>query len=276
MSVMLKCISCGNSLVLLGVIGNYEIYKCTTCGLGMTVGNTKKHGEYTAYHRDESYIKEEKQFTNIFLKRVNMISKFKGVGRALDVGSSTGFLLSLLKDRGWEVLGVEPSGTSYKSSVAKDIPTLNTTFEMSRLPESGFDLIVFNHVLEHMDDPISILKKAKKLLKKDGIIFIDVPNFGGISAKVRGPLWKYILPEEHKWHFTHSSLSKILEKVGFEVVFSQTHSGIWDCGNPGIELWDSLKSLKKRFFLDVLTAIPNLIITRIGVGSGITLIGKKL
>lgn len=275
MSAGTACISCGFGLELMGRVSGYSIYRCEVCGLGMTVGDTKKHGEYTAYHRDLNYIKNEDQFKNIFLKRVKVISKFKTGGKALEIGSSTGFLLSLLKSRGWEVLGIEPSETSYKSSVVKDISTLNTTFEMSRLPESGFDLIVFNHVLEHMDDPISILKKAKKLLKNDGIVFIDVPNFGGISAKVRGPLWRYILPEEHKWHFTHNSLTRILGKVGFEVVYSQTHSGIWDYGSPIHELWESLRGLKRRFFLNAITAIPTLFITILGVGSGITIVGRK-
>lgn len=269
------CISCGSGLKLMGGVSGYSIYRCEVCGLGMTVGDTKKHGEYTAYHRDLNYIKNEDQFKNIFLKRVKVIAKFKTGGKALEIGSSTGFLLSLLKSRGWEVLGIEPSGTSYKSAIDKGIPVLNTTFEMSHLPGENFDLIVMNHVLEHMDSPISILKKARMLLKEDGIIFIDVPNFGGLSAKIRGPLWKYILPEEHKWHFTIDSLSRILRKSGFNVIFSSTYSGIWDYGSPAGELFESLKGLKKRFVWDLLSAIPSFLTTRLGLGSGLTLVARK-
>lgn len=271
---MKKCLVCNKRLKFLGKNDSFDIFRCPFCGLGTTAGIFPKT-QYSAYHRDPVYIKEEKQFKNIFEKRVGIILKFKKAGKALEAGSSTGVFLSLLKKRGWEVQGVEPSlaaGVAEK----KGIPTINTTFEKAKLKDETFDLIVFNHVLEHMENPIQILERANRVLKKGGIVLIDAPNFASLSARILGSRWRYILSKEHRWHFTPKSLSLLLEKVGFKVVYRETRSGIWDYGNPLEEIWQALVGRKKRFFIDILTAIPALAVTVLKLGTGLTVVAKKL
>lgn len=271
---MKKCSACDKELRFLGRNSGFDIFRCASCGLGVTVGIFPK-AQYSAYHRDPVYIKEEEQFRNIFKKRAGIISKFKKSEKALEVGSSAGVFLSLLKERGWEVEGIEPSVTAADVAQKKGIPTLNTTFEKAELKDETFDSVIFNHVLEHMEDPIGILKEVNRVLKKDGIVLIDAPNFASLSARVSGASWRYILPKEHRWHFTPTALSLLLEKAGFRVIYWETHSGIWDYGNPLKEIWQALIGRKKRFFTDVLTATPALIITTLRLGTGLTILAKK-
>lgn len=270
---MKKCLVCSKKLRFLGKNKVFNIFRCSSCGLGVTVGVFPK-AQYFAYHRDAVYIKEEKQFKNIFEKRVGIILRFKKTGKALEVGSSTGVFLSLLKEKGWEVQGVEPSlaaGAAEKNG----IPTLNTTFEKAELKSDTFDLVIFNHVLEHMNNPVEILQKTNQVLKKDGAILIDVPNFASLSAKIWGSNWRYILPKEHRWHFTPKSLTALLEKSGFKIVYWETHSGIWGYGNPLKEIWQAFTGRKKRFFTDIFTAIPALITTNLRLGTGLIVLAKK-
>lgn len=271
---MKKCLACNKKLKFLGKSDGFEIFRCPSCGLGVTAGVFSK-AQYSAYHRDPVYIREEEQFKNIFKKRVGIVLRFKKTGKALEVGSSTGVFLSLLKEREWEVLGIEPSMAAADTAQKKGIPTLNTTFKKAELKDSTFDLVVFNHVLEHMEDPIGILKKANRVLKKDGIILIDVPNFASLSARIFGSSWQYILPKEHRWHFTPKSLTALLGKSGFKVIHWETHSGIWGYGNPFKEIWQALTGKKKRFFVDILTAFPALAVTKLGLGTGLTVLAKK-
>lgn len=271
---MKKCLACNKKLKFLGKSDGFEIFRCPSCGLGVTVGVYLKT-QYSAYHRDSVYIKEEKQFKNIFGKRVGIILKFKKTGEALEVGSSTGVFLSLLKGRGWEVLGIEPSIAAAETAQRKGIPTLDTTFEKAELKDGTFDLVIFNHVLEHMENPVEILKKANGVLKKDGIVFVDAPNFTSLSARISGAGWRYILPKEHRWHFTPKSITVLLEKSGFKIVYKETHSGIWGYGNPLLEVWQALTGRKKRFFTDILTVIPAFIVTQLKLGTGLTVIARK-
>lgn len=270
-----NCIACSSSIKLLGAAQSKQIFVCPKCGLGATFGPGRKT-QYHDYHRDKVYIKATDQFRNIFQKRLDIISKIGSKGKVLEIGSSTGLFLSLMHEKGWEVLGIEPSATSSAVARRRDIPVLNTTFELANLKIASFDVMIFNHVLEHMESPIEVLRKARKLLRKDGIIFIDVPNFASLTARVRKTGWKYLLPKEHRWHFTPTSLFLLLEKTGFAPVYWEAHSGIWGYGSPYLELWQSFKGIKKRFISNILTALPTWFLTKLKVGTGLTVVAQKL
>ncbi|MBI2268249.1 MAG: class I SAM-dependent methyltransferase [Candidatus Blackburnbacteria bacterium] len=269
-----NCLICGNGLNLLGENGGFKIYKCSSCGLGVTEGSME--GDYDQYHRDFVYVKENVQFKNVFARRARLVSKFQKTGRVLEVGSSTGVLLSVLKDKGWEVLGIEPSLEAQQIAVEQGIPTLKTTFERAKLASNRFDVIIFNHVLEHLADPLDVITKANRVLKKDGILFIDVPNFGGLSAFLWGARWLYVLPNEHRWHFTYKALETLLGRTDFKIVHWEATSGVWDYADLWGEIWDSFVHLKKRFFTNVLTLIPTYFITKLNLGTGLTVLARKI
>jgi len=226
------------------------------------------------YHRDEDYLKFEKTFRNIFRKRVDLIQVHIGcvsgrTPRVLEVGCSTGVILSLFKERGWEVWGVEPSGSA-RVARRRGFRVLRQTFEVARLPAGYFDLVVLNHTLEHMDDPQGVLRKVNCLLKPGGIIFVDVPNAGGLGAKLLGKYWPYRLPQEHKWQFSRQSLSALLEQNGFKILHWESRSGIFEYANPFLEL------KRKRFLIDVLT-IPYALITKLlNKGDSMSFLAKKV
>lgn len=269
----IKCMVCHKNTIILLNNQNYIIYRCNNCGLGFTK-NIKKQTEN--YHRDEDYIRNQKQFENIYQKRVNIIDKFaNNVGRALEIGSSTGLLLKLLQKKGWDILGVEVSARAGKFARKHGIPTLITSFEKVKLSKDFFDVIILNHTLEHLNNPAQIIRKINSLLVQNGIIFIDVPNFGGFSAKILRKNWPYLLPNEHYWHFTLDSLLKIFKRNNFKIIYYESSSGIWDYQNPWLELWQSFSKFKKRFLINLLTSIPTLIISKLNQGSGLIIVAQK-
>lgn len=220
------------------------------------------------YHRDSDYQKYESLFENIFLTRLKIISKFITKGKLLEIGSSTGAMLKLFKERGWDVRGIEPSG-SYLEANKKGLNVINTKFEDVKLPQGYFDLIVLNHTLEHMDNPKLVIKKIYGLLKNTGIIFIDVPNFGSLSSKILGKRWPYLLPLEHKSQFTKESLTKLLEDNGFIILDWKSRSGIFEYANP-------LKELGRlRFWIDILTSPYCLVASALGMGDSMSFVAKK-
>jgi SAM-dependent methyltransferase len=271
---MKKCVLCKSTeYKKLFDIKQFSLLKCKKCGLVRTRG--QQTISYHHYHRDEVYKDFEKLFKNIYQKRVNIIIKFKKQpGRVLDVGTSTGTMLEIFKDAGWEVWGVEPS-ESAKIARKRGVKILRTTFEKAKLPKNYFDVVILNHTLEHMENPIIVLKKAKMLLKNKGIILVDVPNFGGLSAKILKERWPFILPREHLFHFTPETLRKILEKTGFKVIHWQTQSGIFECANPFFEIFYSLTTFKKRFLANILGFPGALIATLANCGASLSMIGQK-
>ncbi len=249
-----------------------NIYKCPHCGLGMTKGLKVQSGEY---HRNETYVEEENLFKNIFLKRVNILSKFKKEGKVLEIGCSTGIILSLLQNRGWQTTGIELSSKAGEVAKKRGIQVLVRDFMQVKIDEK-FDLVILNHTLEHLENPEEVLKKIYSMLTPDGLLYIDVPNFGGLSAKLMGKNWPLLLPEEHLWHFTEKSLKILLKKNDFKIIFAEKASGIWDYNSPFWGIILSLLTFKKRFFTEVLTAIPSWVVTKLGIGSDLMIIAKKI
>jgi SAM-dependent methyltransferase len=182
--------------------------------------------------------------------------------------------LDLYKKAGWKTFGVEPSQSS-QIATKKGHTVLKSSFEETHFGASTFDLIIANHVLEHVVDPILFLKKAHKLLKNGGILFIDVPNAGSFSQSILKDKWPYFLPDEHLSHFTKETLIFTLSKAGFTPVFSKTKSGMFEVSNPIKYLFTELISLKKNFFIDLWRIPENLISEVLDKGNSISIISKK-
>lgn len=271
---MESCVVCGTQTKFWGQVGEYQIFVCSTCGLGVT---KNPNIQTDSYHRDEVYQQESSQFKNIFQRRVNLIESLNlKTGKVLEVGSSTGLFLSLLKAKGWDVTGVEISTEAAKYAQERGVPTIQDPIEKLNLPQASFDLVIINHTLEHLQNPKNVLGKLNSLLKVGGVLLIDVPNFGSVSSKLWKTSWHALLPEEHIWHFTYTSLSKLLQPSGFKILLRTSPSGIWDYGNPLLEMFQSLIGMKKRFFVNMFTLIPNLIVTKLKSGSGLTILAQKI
>ena len=269
---MNNCLVCSDKLQEFGKKGGFFILKCPRCGLGITK-NLKVQS--SNYHRDDIYLKEESLFKNIFLKRVNLICKFKKAGKVLEVGCSTGLMLSLFLKRGWQVRGIEISQQAAQVAQQRGIEVVVNLFEKVTFKEK-FDVIIFNHTLEHMENPVKVLQKSLSLLEDNGLLYVDIPNFGGLSAQLLKADWSLLLPAEHKWHFTYKALEILLKRLEFKIIFSDRSSGVWDYENPIQGVFQSLISFKKRFFNELITMIPSFLVSKLNMGSNLMVISKKL
>ena len=183
------------------------------------IGN-EKDIEYQNYTFDEKLDFLEKKFT----------SKTR---RILDIGSGPGFFLRRAKKRGWDVLGIEPSPIACKYSKKEKIPTIQKFFDEVNLKEIGkFDAIHTFDVLEHVNDPINVLKRSYSLLKKGGIIVIEVPNDFNPLQKIvqksfkKKEYWVTLSSKlkkfDHINYFDFSSISKVVKKTGFNIILKES------------------------------------------------------
>jgi SAM-dependent methyltransferase len=83
--------------------------------------------------------------------------------------------------------------------------------------EGHFDLAVLIHVLEHVPDPVGMLRRVAQLLKPDGELALEVPNVDDVLvAKYRIPGYlSFYYQKGHLWYFSKSTLTKVLNKAGF-------------------------------------------------------------
>ncbi len=233
---------------------------------------------YKKYHRDTDYIKNEDLFRNIFLKRFDLIRPhFAKTSRCkvLDIGCSNGVFLDIYKEHGWQTFGVEPSASGLVAE-KKGHKITKAYFEKSHFSENYFDLVIMNHTLEHVKDADLVLKKIYQILKKDGILYIDVPNAGGFGAKIMGDKWPLKLPNEHNYQFTKNSISAKIQNANFKVLHWESRSGLFEFASPMLELWQSLHGLKKRLISDLIELPYSILATILNMGDSMSIIARKI
>ena len=152
-----------------------------------------------------------------FLRSFIKSKKFNcEVIKVLDVGSGLGVFPYLGKLSGWDMTALDPDPRAAKHiRDISGIATLNVDFLKSKL-EKKFDLITFNKVLEHVENPKEFLTHARSNLRTEGIIYVEVPD-GEEAFKNNG----YSSEEfyiEHLHVFSLASLALLISRVGLNCV----------------------------------------------------------
>lgn len=142
-------------------------------------------------------------------------------GAALDIGCGDGKFLASLPD-GWQRYGYEPSELGKSLLAGKEEIKLIDLFEP--LAKNNFDIITFWQSLEHIDNPVETLTRAKELLSEDGYIFISVPNFSSLQASIFKGHWFHLDPMRHRVHYRLDTLKDIAEASGLELIERDTFS----------------------------------------------------
>jgi ubiquinone/menaquinone biosynthesis C-methylase UbiE len=138
----------------------------------------------------------------------------------LDIGCGAGgFLLDMQKE-GWDVYGCDISPDSCeKSKNAAGLKNIYNEDVLSlNLPENFFDVITLWHVLEHLTKPKDTLIKVNKLLKDDGILIIESPDFSSIQSKFFKSKWFPLDLPRHIYQFSPKTVKKLLNSVNLEIL----------------------------------------------------------
>jgi SAM-dependent methyltransferase len=135
----------------------------------------------------------------------------------LDIGSGVGSYLSLVKDLGWDAVGVEPNLQAAQYARSNyGVRIESCSFEEFKYPEKSFDVITLWHSLEHFTDPRSVVDKVNVLLKPEGVLMLGLPNHSSLDRRIFKDYWNgYEIPL-HLYHFSPKSIQALLVRTGFE------------------------------------------------------------
>ena len=148
--------------------------------------------------------------------KIKMVTRYApSKGKLLDIGAGTGDFLATAKMAGWETTGFEPSAKARAIAEKKGITFAEST---AVLPDQSFDAITMWHVLEHVPDVQAQIIELKRLLKRDGVLVVAVPNFNSYDAKHYGAFWAAYDVPRHLWHFSQTAIKKLFKAGWMDVV----------------------------------------------------------
>ncbi len=155
-------------------------------------------------------------YTADYLSQYGLLADCK---RMLDVGCGEGSILKEVKRRSpnTSLIGIEPGHGFSKFAQQYAGCVIYASFsELISQQVSEFDLIVVNHVLEHVENPVQFLLSLKQVLSDEGKIYLDVPDVSAYSDVTD-------LHIAHLYHFSMRTLAAATEKAGLQIVAAEQH-----------------------------------------------------
>lgn len=149
-------------------------------------------------------------------KKVALINSFSPSQKTLlDIGAGTGDFLNECLQNNWKAFGVEPSLKAREIAKSKNVVLEE---DLASYANQKFDVITLWHVLEHVENLETYIQSLKKLLKKEGTLFVAVPNHKSFDAIYYGKFWAAYDVPRHLWHFSQTSIHKIFKHISIKVV----------------------------------------------------------
>jgi len=132
----------------------------------------------------------------------------------LDIGSGLGVFPYIMKTKCFDITALDPDTQCCQLMKKYKIKNINLEFKMGALSRK-FNLITLNKVLEHFKNPKILIKNIRSNLKKNHLIYIEVPD-GEKASKVNKNREEFFI--EH-WHcFSKKSLKIFLDTIGLEIL----------------------------------------------------------
>ncbi len=204
-----------------------ELYRCRGCGHFRSIHGMDMTGLYEGDYVRSTYggaglgasfekIVALAPGTSDNRQRVRRVCAYArprpGKPTLLDVGSGLCVFPHAMKNEGWDCTALDPDRNAVRHAEEKaGVKGLYGDFMEINIP-GRFDLITFNKVLEHVDDPIAMLSRARTNLDADGMVYLEVPD--GEEAFRESPKREEFFID-HPHIFSAASTALLCHRAGF-------------------------------------------------------------
>jgi len=206
-----------------------DVLSCGTCGLVFLRPRRKDLQSYYAseYRKQHSPVigksNDAKEIFDVYApvqeSRLARVKPYLGRRkRVLDVGASAGHFLYKIRPYVKECVAIEFNLENAEFIRKKlHLRAYTELIEKTDIPEEHFDVIFLLQTLEHMDDPLTFLKTAKRYLKPGGILYVEVPNLNEATLSVyhNAAYEDFYYREPHLFYYTPITLRRLVAKAGY-------------------------------------------------------------
>lgn len=195
------------------------IHRCRSCGFRacLEVGPVLEHYEGLEDPEYEATRRERALQADALL---DLVERRMGPGepgrRLLDVGAGSGITVERALARGWDAVGIEPSAWLCEQARARGLPVHRGVLPSAAI-EGPFDAVTVVDVVEHVTDPVGLLRDVRRQLDDSGLAFIVTPDVSSVLARILGRRWWHYRVA-HVGYFDRRTLTMAAERAGLRVV----------------------------------------------------------
>ena len=200
------------------------IQHCRTCGFGRTVPPPRPEETYYEVNvRYDSLFQERLElyrgFAQTLLATLDGVVEPAGGTRLLDVGCGSGALVEAAQEAGFTAEGVEANGNMVEWCRERNLRvTRGNALDVRARTDGVYDVVVLSAILEHVRDPVALLRACTACLAPGGHLLISQATFDGLLPRVFPWGWYGWQPREHYWHFTPTSFRGMAARADLETV----------------------------------------------------------
>jgi len=171
--------------------------------------------------KDKDWSSPERHFTSNqkeVERRMPFLEPYLTKGqKALEIGCSSGFMLSALKNKGLDVYGLDPSEGFIEYVKSKGVQVYKDLEDLKKNHDIQFDLIIHYYVLEHIRNPVVFINQYMELLNATGKMIFEVPCATDPLVELyKVPAFdNFYWSVAHHWYFNRESLTEVLKKTGY-------------------------------------------------------------
>ncbi|HDZ40684.1 MAG TPA: class I SAM-dependent methyltransferase [Bacteroidetes bacterium] len=208
----------------------FPLSLCKSCSFVFT-NNYPPEKDSGGYYQSDDYISHSDTSAGMMNKlyhiarswmlaaKFRMLRKESGLKSAsvLDIGSGTASFPLYIRKKNWKCLGIEISREARDYALSKNQFTLLPPEAIDDMEAESIDIITMWHTLEHFYHPEEYFYAAHKILKKNGLLVIALPNHWSYDAKKYRDLWAAWDVPRHLWHFNPETIHLLAGKHRFKL-----------------------------------------------------------
>ena len=236
-----RCPVCGGHVVADGAVaddrygypGTFSLYRCSACGhqsLAVEMSSQQLSDLYTTYYPRSSFDVESwsPPKTESALRtwwRGLRASAFRWVPRnvrVLDIGCGFGESLGYHRNRGCDAHGVEADANILRVARLHGLQVRVGLFDANAYEPGSFDVVTLDQVMEHVNDPVAVLRGVAQVLTQDGMAVLSTPNAQGWGARLFGRRWIHWHAPYHVQFFSLESMQQAAKASGLRLEAAHT------------------------------------------------------
>lgn len=161
-------------------------------------------------------------------KSRHIFSLKKQPGKLLDIGCGNGEFLKFADHYGWQVVGVDFDTEAVKQARSCGLDVRLGDINVLDSSER-YDFITLSHIVEHVYDPVELLRNCYGLLNHGGVLWLETPNIESKGYAYYKSNWRGLEPPRHIILFNMKSLNEMLLAAGFQMIEQKNHglSGVY-------------------------------------------------
>ena len=202
----------------------YRVVRCTSCDFCYLSPRPQEEHIFAIYEDAAYYAGELQGYSNYEIQEAALGLTFRRLlqnlqkrdltgGRLLEVGCGFGYLLREARTH-FDYM----EATDFAEPAAQRAAAYADKVHKGGLDkvadEARFDLVIANHVIEHVYDPVGFTRELMRRLKPGGTLVLSTPNMGSPWRRLMGRRWPSFKLPEHVLYFDRTSLQRLMQLAG--------------------------------------------------------------